>query len=338
MAAISIREPGPPDVLQSVSLDVPEPADGEVLIRVAAAGVNRPDCLQRKGLYPPPAGASPLPGLEVAGTVVATGPGVDAPQVGDKVCALLAGGGYADYCTAPAVQCLPVPAGLSMLEAACIPETFFTVWTNVFGLGRLQPGESLLVHGGASGIGTTAIQLAAAMGSEVYATAGSADKVLLCQKLGARQAINYNDENFLETLETATGHRGVDVILDIVGGNYLEQNIKLLAPGGRLVVIGILGGAKGTLNLGLVLSKHLTVTGSTLRSRSPVEKGEIAAGLRQVVWPLLESGQVKPVVQKSFPLADARLAHALLEANEAAGKLVLVVDADAAAETVGADE
>ena len=182
MTAISIREPGPPDVLQSVSLAVPEPADGEVLIRVAAAGVNRPDCLQRKGLYPPPAGASPLPGLEVAGTVVATGPGVDAPQVGDKVCALLAGGGYADYCTAPAVQCLPVPVGLSMLEAACIPETFFTVWTNVFGLGRLQPGETLLVHGGASGIGTTAIQLAAAMGSDVYATAGNAEKLRLCQK------------------------------------------------------------------------------------------------------------------------------------------------------------
>jgi putative PIG3 family NAD(P)H quinone oxidoreductase len=326
MRAVSIREPGGPEVLEVVELPCPQPAADEVLIKVAAAGVNRPDCLQRRGLYPPPPGASPLPGLEAAGVVIATGTGVKDLQPGDHVCALLAGGGYAEYCTVPAVQCLPVPAGMTLQAAAALPETFFTVWTNVFELGRLQPGERLLVHGGASGIGTTAIQLANELGAEVYATAGSAAKTELCKRLGARHAVDYHDADFVTELKPLTANQGMDVILDIVGGSYLEQNIRLLAHNGRLVVIGILGGAKGTLNLGLVLAKRLTVTGSTLRARSPAEKGEIAYALRERVWPLLAAGKVKPVVQEYLPLEDTGRAHALLEASSVAGKLVLIVD------------
>ena len=331
MKAIQIREPGSPDVLTLIDTARPSPGAGEVLIQVAAAGVNRPDCLQRRGLYPPPPGASELPGLEVAGIIAACGQGVKDFSPGDKVCALLAGGGYAEYCTVSALQCLPAPAGLSLLEAAAIPETFFTVWTNVFELGQLQEGESLLVHGGASGIGTTAIQLARALGSTVYATAGSLAKAQLCESLGATRAVNYTDEDFLDVIKPLTGKQGVNVIFDIVGGDYLERNIKLLAKKGRLVVIGILGGAKGTLNLGLMLSKHITVTGSTLRARPPEAKGEIAAALHERVWPLIEAGKIKPVVQQSFPLADAAKAHTLLEANEAAGKLVLIVDEELSA-------
>lgn len=331
MKAIEIREPGAPDVLTLIDTALPAIGKGEILIKVAAAGVNRPDCLQRRGLYPPPQGASELPGLEVAGIIAACGSGVSEFSPGDKVCALLAGGGYAEYCSVSALQCLPAPAGLSLLEAAAIPETFFTVWTNVFELGQLQEGESLLVHGGASGIGTTAIQLARALGSTVYATAGSLAKAQLCESLGATRAVNYTDEDFLDVIKPLTGKQGVNVIFDIVGGDYLERNIKLLAKKGRLVVIGILGGAKGTLNLGLMLSKHITVTGSTLRARPPEAKGEIAAALHERVWPLIEAGKIKPVVQQSFPLADAAKAHTLLEANEAAGKLVLIVDEELSA-------
>ena len=331
MKAIQIREAGGPEVLTLIDTALPAAGAGEVLIKVAAAGVNRPDCLQRRGLYPPPPGASELPGLEVAGIIAACGPGVSEFSPGDKVCALLAGGGYAEYCSVSALQCLPAPAGLSLLEAAAIPETFFTVWANVFELGQLQEGESLLVHGGASGIGTTAIQLARALGSTVYATAGSLAKVQLCESLGATRAVNYKDEDFLEVIKPLTGKQGVNVIFDIVGGAYLEKNIKLLATKGRLVVIGILGGAKGTLNLGLMLSKHITVTGSTLRARSPEAKGDIAAALHERIWPLIEAGKIKPVVQQSFPLADAAKAHTLLEANEAAGKLVLIVDKELSA-------
>jgi NADPH2:quinone reductase len=326
MQAIEIREPGEPEVLQLTTRPTPVPAEDEVLIRVAAAGVNRPDCLQRRGLYPPPKGASDLPGLEVAGVIAATGSKVKSFMVGERVCALLAGGGYAEYCAVPAVQCLPVPQGITLSDAAAIPETFFTVWTNVFELGHLQAGERLLVHGGASGIGTTAIQLAKALGAEVYATAGSDTKTQLCKQLGATQAVNYNNEDFLEVIKPMTEGCGIDVIFDIVGGSYLEKNIKLLGTNGRLVVIGILGGAKGTLNLGLVLSKKITVTGSTLRARAPEAKGQIAQALHEHIWPLLENGTVKPIIQSTLPLKDAAHAHELIEANDTAGKLVLIVD------------
>jgi len=329
MRVAEIREPGPPSVLVAGERAVPAPGAGEVLVRVAAAGVNRPDCLQRRGLYPPPRGVTDIPGLEVAGTVVALGAGVTAPAVGARVCALVAGGGYAEYCVAPAVQCLPVPASLSMVEAAVVPETFFTVWTNVFDRGSLQPGEWLLVHGGASGIGTTAIQLGRALGARVLATAGGPDKAALCERLGAERGIDYRAEKFADVVKAHTGGRGVDVILDIVGGSYLEANVECLATEGRLVVIGVLGGGRGTLNLGQMLTKRLTVTASTLRARGVEEKGRIAQSLRERAWPLLESRAVAPVVQATFPLEQAAQAHEILEANAAMGKLALVVDAAA---------
>jgi putative PIG3 family NAD(P)H quinone oxidoreductase len=331
MLAIAITAAGGPEVLQPVEVATPTPGPDEVLIKIAAAGVNRPDCLQRRGLYPPPAGASKLPGLEVAGIVVACGRAVVYPQKGDRICALLAGGGYAEYCIAPAVQCLPAPRGLSLLEAATLPETYFTVWANVFDRGELAPRQRLLVHGGASGIGTAAIQMAAALDATVYTTVGTDAKAQLCKKLGATRAINYKNEDFLEVLRTETSASGVDVILDIVGGAYLEQNIKLLKTGGKLVVIGLLGGAKGTLNLGLVLSKHLLITGSTLRPRPPKEKGAIAKKLLEKIWPLLEQGKIKPVLQNTYMLSEAAQAHELLERNEAAGKLALIVDSELAA-------
>ncbi len=327
MRGVVISAPGGPEVLRLKDVPTPRPGTGEVLIKVAAAGVNRPDCLQRRGIYPPPPGASELPGLEVAGTIVQCGDGVESLQSGDRVCALVAGGGYAEYCLAPAVQCLPVPTSLTLAQAATLPETFFTVWSNVFDRGKLVANETLLVHGGASGIGTTAIQMGRAMGATVYATAGSDAKAKLCEALGAARCINYKRENFLDELKAETSG-GVDVILDIVGGSHLEQNIKLLNTDGRLVVIGILGGAKGTLNLGLVLSKRLVITGSTLRARPPAEKQLIADQLRKHIWPLLEHGTIKPVVQRHFGLADAAEAHRLLEANQAEGKLVLMVNAD----------
>jgi putative PIG3 family NAD(P)H quinone oxidoreductase len=323
MQAVEIAQAGPPDVLRVCTRPAPALQDGEVLIRVAAAGVNRPDCLQRAGGYPPPPGVSDLPGLEVAGTVVAAAPDVANPAVGDRVCALVAGGGYAEYCAAPAVQCLPVPAALSLVEAAAIPETFFTVWTNVFERGRLQRGESLLVHGGASGIGTTAIQLGTAFGARVFATAGSDAKCALCVDLGAERAVNYRTEKFLDVLLEATGKRGVDVILDMVGGPYLPDNVRLLREDGRLVYIAALGGTKGEINLSQVFLKRLTLTGSTLRNRPPAEKGRIARALQDAVWPLLEQRSIVPVIQHVLPLASAVQAHRILEANEAMGKIVL---------------
>jgi putative PIG3 family NAD(P)H quinone oxidoreductase len=332
MRAVEIPEAGPPEVLRVCSRPVPVPQDGEVLIRVAAAGVNRPDCLQRAGGYPPPPGVSDLPGLEVAGTVVAAAPGIAVPAVGDRVCALVAGGGYAEYCVAPAVQCLPVPGALSFIEAAAIPETFFTVWTNVFERGRLQRGETLLVHGGASGIGTTAIQLGAAFGSRVFATAGSDDKCSLCVDLGAELAVNYRTDKFVDVILEATGgkagKRGVDVILDMVGGPYLADNIRLLKEDGRLVWIAALGGTKGEVNVSQVFLKRLTLTGSTLRNRPVAEKGRIARALEQSVWPLLHQRAIVPVIQQVLPLESAVAAHRLLEANEAMGKVVLRVTND----------
>jgi len=325
MNVIEIREPGRPDVLVPARRDLPRPGPGEVLIAVHAAGINRPDLLQRMGLYPPPPGASDIPGLEVAGEVVALGEGVDAPALGARVCALLAGGGYAEYVAVPAPQCLPVPRGLDMLEAAAVPETFFTVWTNVFDRGRLQPGETLLVHGGASGIGTTAIQLASALGARVFATAGSAEKCGLCRELGAELAVNYREEDFVQACREATGGRGVDVILDMVAGDYVPRNLELAAPEGRIVVIGFLGGWSADLDLRPVMIKRLTLTGSTLRARSVSEKGQIARALAARVWPLLEAGNVRPRLFRVFPLAGAAEAHALMESGQHSGKIVLQV-------------
>ena len=324
MTAIEISTAGKPDVLRPVRRPLPAPASGEVLIRVAAAGVNRPDCLQRRGIYPPPDGASDLPGLEVSGTIVALADDVTNWSVGDRVCALLAGGGYAEYCTAPALQCLPVPAGLDFAQAAALPETCFTVWTNVFDRGRLTSDETLLIHGGASGIGTTAIQMARAFGSRVFATVGTDQKRRLCEELGAERAINYREEHFADIVKATAG--GVDVILDIVGGNYLDDNTRLLNAEGRLVVIGLLGGAKGELNLGRVLTKRLVITGSTLRARSPAAKGMIANDLRRQVWPKIESGEILPVIHEKLSLAEAVRAHEILEANEVMGKIVLLTD------------
>jgi len=323
MAAVEIAEPGPPEMLTVVRRPVPTPASDEVLIQVAAAGVNRPDCLQRLGLYPPPPGASDLPGLEVAGTVVTTGDDVKSVCAGDDVCALLSGGGYAEFCAAPEVQCLPVPTGFDFIQAAALPETFFTVWSNVFERGQLMKGESILIHGGASGIGTTAIQMCRAFGARVFTTVGNDEKRGLCEKLGAERAINYHQEAFVDVIKGSSSGQGVDVVLDIVGGNYLEENIKILNPDGRLVIIGLLGGSKAQLNLGHVLTRRLTVTGSTLRSRSAAFKGAIAKALLENVWPKLESGEIAPVIQASYSLADAANAHALMEANKSMGKLVL---------------
>src|SRR5881296_2730189 len=287
MIAIEIREPGEPDVLVPVERPRPAPASGEVLIKVAAAGVNRPDVMQRRGKYPPPPGASDIPGLEVAGTVDRIGPDVTGWKIGDAVCALVAGGGYAEYCVAPAPQCLPAPRSLDLVEAAAIPETFFTVWTNVFERGRLKAGESLLVHGGASGIGTTAIQLARARGARVFATAGSAEKCAACERLGAERAINYREADFLDAVRAATGGRGVDVVLDMMGAEYFTRNLDALAVEGRLVEIATLRGAKAELMIPAIMQRRLTITGSTLRARSVAEKGAIARAVHTNVWPLL---------------------------------------------------
>jgi len=326
MRAIEISKPGPPEVLKPVERPDPNPAAGEVRIRVAAAGVNRPDILQRRGAYPPPPGASDLPGLEVAGTIDAVASGVADWHVGDRVCALLAGGGYATLCTVPAVQCLPVPAGMDMVTAAAIPETFFTVWTNVFDRGKLRAGESALFHGGSSGIGTTAIQLAAARGARVFATAGSDDKCRACEQLGAERAINYRTEDFVDVIKQVTGGRGVDLILDIVGGEYISRDLVALAVEGRLVVIGFMGGDSATIDFRRVLGRRLTITGSTLRPRSAAEKGEIASALRREVWPLIERGAVKPVVYRTFPLEEAAAAHRLMESSEHVGKIILTTE------------
>jgi len=323
MIAIEIREPGEPDVLVPVERPKPVPADGEVLIRVAAAGVNRPDVFQRRGRYAPPPGASDIPGLEVSGTIEALGPGVSGVAVGDAVCALVSGGGYAEYCVAPAPQCLPVPRGMDVVTAAAIPETFFTVWTNVFQRGRLQPGESLLVHGGSSGIGTTAIQLAKARGSRVFATAGTPDKCAACERLGAERCVDYRTGDFVAVIRELTGGRGVDVVLDMVGADYFARNLDVLAVEGRLVEIATLHGVKAEVNLQAIMGRRLTITGSTLRPRPVADKAAIATELRQHVWPLLEAGTVKPIIHATFPLRDAAEAHRLMESSVHTGKLLL---------------
>ena len=325
MRAIEISQPGGPDVLVPTERSMPEPGAGEVLIKVAAAGINRPDVFQRKGNYAPPPGASDLPGLEVAGEIVGGDAAAGGFAVGDKVCALVAGGGYAEYCVAPAAQCLPIPNGLSDIEAAGLPETYFTVWSNVFDRGALQAGEALLVHGGASGIGTTAIQLARAMGNPVYATVGSDERVRAVEQLGAAKGINYKTQDFVKEVLDATGGAGVNVILDMVAGDYINRNMKCLADDGRIVVIALLGGARAEVDCNQILRRRLTLTGSTLRPRPVNFKGAIAQALRQRVWPLLEQGAIKPIVHATFPLEQAAAAHAMMEAGENIGKIILTV-------------
>lgn len=325
MRAIEISQPGGPEVLVPVDRPMPEPGAGEVLIKVAAAGVNRPDVFQRKGNYAPPPGASDLPGLEVAGEIVGGDAAAGGFAIGDKVCALVAGGGYAEYCVAPAVQCLPIPKGLSEIEAAGLPETYFTVWSNVFDRGALQEGESLLVHGGASGIGTTAIQLARAMGNPVYATVGSDERARAVEALGAAKGINYKTQDFVEVVREATGGTGVNVILDMVAGDYINRDMKCLADDGRIVVIALLGGARSEIDGNQVLRRRLTLTGSTLRPRPVAFKGAIAKSLRERAWPLLEQGRIKPIVHATFPLEQASAAHAMMEAGENIGKIILTV-------------
>lgn len=326
MTAIEISEFGPPEGLKPATRPVPELAADEVLIEVAAAGVNRPDVMQRQGGYPPPPGASDIPGLEVAGTIVALGSSVSGHSIGDKVCALVAGGGYAQYCAAPAALCLPVPHGFSMAEAAALPETFFTVWTNVFQQGGLKAGESILIHGGSSGIGTTAIQLAKAFGARAFATAGTDDKCRRCEDLGAELAINYRDSDFVEAVLEATDGNGVDAVLDMVGGDYVMRNLKALAVEGRLLQIAVQRGPKvPDFNILTVMMKRLSVTGSTLRPRTVAQKAVIAEDLRAKVWPLLDAGTVRPVMDQSFPLQDAAAAHALMEASTHIGKITLEV-------------
>ncbi|PYK97753.1 MAG: NAD(P)H-quinone oxidoreductase [Verrucomicrobia bacterium] len=325
MAAIEIVAAGGPEVLRLARRPTPKPGVGEVLIRVTAAGVNRPDVMQRQGHYPPPPGASDIPGLEVAGVIVGIGENVTSPGVGESVCALVAGGGYAEYCVAPTPQCLPIPRGLDFVQAAGIPETFFTVWTNVFERGRLAAGESFLVHGGSSGIGTTAIQLARARGARVFATAGSPEKCKTCEQLGAERAINYRTEDFVQVVRELTGGRGVDVILDMVGGDYFPRNMDSLAVEGRLVQIAFLKGARAEINLMSIMQRRLRVSGSTLRPRSVEEKGAIARAVCKEVWPLIESGQVRPVIHATFPLASAAEAHRLMETGSHIGKIILRV-------------
>ncbi len=350
MRAIEISAPGGPEVLRLAERRRPRPGLGEVLIRVAAAGVNRPDLLQRQGRYPPPPGVTDIPGLEIAGRVVEIGPAAGAvreggatrhlpdierddpgretawtPALGDRVCALVSGGGYAEYCVAPALQCLPVPAGLTDIEAASLPETYFTVWSNVFDRGRLQPGESILVQGGASGIGVAAIQFATAFGCRVFTTAGTAEKCAACERLGAERAIDYRREDFAAVVRERTAGRGVDVILDMVGGDYLPRETAVLAEDGRLVLINAMGGAKATLDLLDVMIKRLTITGSTLRARPVAVKAAIARALHDRIWPLVGSQAIRPVVDRTFPLEQAGQAHAAMERGEHMGKIVLQV-------------
>ncbi len=314
---------GDPEVLKLYSMQVPEPGPGEVLIKVEAAGVNRPDVMQRKGLYPPPPGATDVPGLEVSGTVVSLGQNVSEPPINSEVCALVTCGGYAEYCLAAASICLPVPEKISLVNAAGIPETFFTVWTNVFKRGQLKAGESLLVHGGSSGIGTTAIQLGKAFGATVYTTAGTSDKCEFCNHLGADAAINYREQNFSEEIKRLTEGKGVNVILDMVGGPYFPKNIRLLADEGRLVQIALMQGSKAEVDFRSLLLKRVTLTGSTLRPRSVEEKTKIAQALQKNVWPLLESGAIRPIIHQTFPLKQASEAHRLMESSTHIGKILL---------------
>ena len=324
MTAIKVSRPGGPEALVPVEIAMPEPGAGEVLIRVEAAGVNRPDLLQRQGMYPPPPGAPDTPGLEVAGEIVAVGPGTARWKLGDRVTALVAGGGYAEFCLAPGPQCLPVPSGLNMIEAGALPETFFTVWVNVFERGRLQPGETLLVHGGASGIGTTAIMVASSLGARVFATAGGPEKCAACVSLGAERAIDYRTEDFVEITRTATDGKGVDVVLDMIGGPSVMRNVQALAVDGRLSFIAFLEGSRVEVDLLQVMLKRLTITGSTLRARPVAYKGEVAAALEARVWPLLSGGRFKPVIDSTFPLREAAAAHERLESRGTVGKVVLV--------------
>ncbi|HXO64175.1 MAG TPA: NAD(P)H-quinone oxidoreductase [Steroidobacteraceae bacterium] len=324
MTAIEIREPGPPQVLRPAQRPVPQPAPGEVLIRVAAAGINRPDILQRKGQYAPPPGVTDIPGLEVAGTVVAAGAGVREPAVGSEVCALLAGGGYAEYAVAPAPQCLPLPPRVTVEEAAALPETFFTVWLNVFERSRLRAGETLLVHGGSSGIGTSAILLGKAFGATVIVTAGSAQKCAACRELGADHAINYHEGDFVEATLRATDGRGADVILDMVGGAYVARDVAAAATEGRIALIAVQGGTKAELDLRPLLTKRLMLGGSTLRPQSVEKKGRLAAALREQVWPLFATKKLKPPIHARFPLADAAAAHRLMESGVHIGKIILI--------------
>jgi NADPH2:quinone reductase len=325
MSAIGIREPGGPHVLVPERRPLPRPGAGEVLIKVAAAGVNRPDVMQRLGLYPPPPGASDIPGLEIAGQVIALGPDATRWKVYDQVMALVSGGGYAEYCVAHESHCLPIPAGIDLNEAAAIPETYFTVWHNVFERGRLAAGETLLVHGGSSGIGTTAIQFAKAFGARVIATAGSTEKCAACRKLGADVAVNYKTEDFVAAAKAATGGKGADVILDMVGGDYIPRNYEAAAVEGRIVQIGFQGGSKATVDFVRVMLKRLTHTGSTLRSRSVADKGAIARALEERVLPMVATGRVKPVIDSTFAIADASAAHTRLETSDHIGKVVLTV-------------
>jgi NADPH2:quinone reductase len=325
MQVVEISRPGGPEVLKIATRPLPQPKPGEVLIRVAAAGVNRPDCLQRAGSYAPPPGASDLPGLEVAGTVVKLGDGITQLREGDQVCALTPGGGYAEFCTTPAGHCLPIPERWSLIEGASLPETFFTVWINVFERARLAPGETLLVQGGSSGIGVAAIQLARALGHRIFVTAGSAEKCAACEALGAERAINYRKEDFVEVVKQLTGGKGADVILDMVGGDYVPRELKCLATDGRMSVIAFLGGNKTTLDMSDILMRRLTITGSTLRPRTVEFKTGVAQALRAKVWPLIEAGKIRPVIYKVFPLAAATEAHALIESGVHVGKIMLEV-------------
>ena len=324
MKTITITHPGGPEVLQVGERPIPVCAPGEVLVKVAAAGVNRPDVSQRKGNYPAPAGASPdIPGLEIGGIVVETGINVTRWKVGDKVCALVTGGGYAEYCSVPEGQCLPIPGNLSFTEAASLPETYFTVWSNVFDRGKLQTGETLLVHGGSSGIGVAAIQMAKALGATVYVTAGTDEKCRFCEQLGAAKAINYKTEKFAEVIKQVTNGNGVDVILDMIGGDYTANNIKSLANGGRLVLINMMMGKDVQVDLSHVMTKRLTITGSTLRARDTAFKKAIAQNLEKRIWPLLASGKIKPIINAVFPAEKAADAHRLMESSEHIGKIVL---------------
>ena len=323
MKCIEIPEPGGPDALKLGARPVPEPEHGEVLVKVASAGVNRPDVMQRQGVYPPPPGASDVPGLEIAGTVAKVGAGVAEWREGDEVCALVTGGGYAEYCPAPAAQVLPVPEGVGLEHAGGLPETFFTVWTNVFDRAGLRAGERLLVHGGSSGIGTTAIQMASQLGARVFATAGSKEKCDACLALGAERAVNYREEDFVEALKEPTG--GMDVILDMVAGDYVQKNISLLRPEGRLVHIAFLGGHKVELNLMPTMLKRLSVLGSTLRPQSIEAKADIARALKERIWPLIGNGRIKPVVDSTFPLADAVKAHERIDGGAHIGKIILTM-------------
>jgi putative PIG3 family NAD(P)H quinone oxidoreductase len=325
MRHVAAREPGPPEVLVIAEGPVPRPKAGEVLIEVSVAGVNRPDCAQRSGSYPPPPDASPVIGLEVAGAIAACGEGVTSWQVGDAVCALTPGGGYAEYCTTPAAFCLPIPKGFTMLEAASLPENFFTVWNNLFDRGRLRSGETALIHGGSSGIGLTAIQLARQHGATVITTVGSDEKAAYCRSLGADHAINYRTQDFVAEVSRITGKRGVDVALDMVGGDYIEKNLRCLALEGRLVIIAFMRGSRVEVEWRSIMMKRLTVTGSTMRASPTERKAAIAVSLREKVWPLLENGAVKPVVHRIFPLGDAAAAHALMESSQHVGKIMLDV-------------